>query len=419
MKISNSVTGMAGALCGVILLSQTIAASPNPECRSDNAGLVLPPGFCAVIVADRVGGPRHLTVAANGDIFVAMRDGRGGVLALRDTDGDGVADLRTRFGVGEGSDVELQGGYLYFSTSTEVVRYVWEAGRFEPSGPPEIVLQDLPARGGHRSKSLAFGPDGSLYVNIGSRSNSCQVADRRSGSPGIDPCQELRSWAGIWKFDPGNAPGSQENGERFATGLRNTVALAIRPQDGLLYGVIHGRDELGQNWGNLYTTEQSAENPAEEFVRIAEGSNFGWPYCYYDPETEVKVLAPEYGGDREIVGRCADFEDPLIGFPAHWAPNGLLFYSGAMFPSRYRGGAFVAFHGSWNRAPLPQQGFLIAFAPFEGEQPTGEFENFADGFRGADGVVHRPVGLAEGPDGSLFVTDDRAGRIYRIMYVGE
>ena len=419
MKISNSVTGMAGALCGVILLSQTIAASPNPECRSDNAGLVLPPGFCAIIVADRVGGPRHLTVAANGDIFVAMRDGRGGVLALRDTDGDGVADITTRFGAGEGSDVEFEGGYLYFSTSTEVVRYVWEAGRFEPSGPPEIVLQDLPARGGHRSKSLAFGPDGSLYVNIGSRSNSCQVADRRSGSPGIDPCQELRSWAGIWKFDPGNAPGSQEHGARFATGLRNTVALAIRPQDGLLYGVIHGRDQLGQNWGNLYTTEQSAEQPAEEFVRIAEGSNFGWPYCYYDPETEVKVLAPEYGGDREIVGRCADFEDPLIGFPAHWAPNGLLFYSGAMFPSRYRGGAFVAFHGSWNRAPLPQQGFLIAFAPFEGEQPTGEFENFADGFRGADGVVHRPVGLAEGPDGSLFVTDDRAGRIYRIMYVGE
>lgn len=419
MKISNGVTGIAGALSGVILLSQTIAASPNPECRSDNAGLVLPPGFCAVIVADRVGGPRHLTVAANGDIFVAMRDGRGGVLALRDTDGDGVADLRTRFGVGEGSDVEFQGGYLYFSTSTEVVRYVWEAGRFEPSGPPEIVLQDLPARGGHRSKSLAFGPDGSLYINIGSRSNSCQVADRRSGSPGMDPCQELRNWAGIWKFDPGSAPQSQGDGERFATGLRNTVALAIRPQDGLLYGVVHGRDQLGQNWGNLYTTEQSAENPAEEFVRIAEGSNFGWPYCYYDPETEVKVLAPEYGGDREIVGRCADFEDPLIGFPAHWAPNGLLFYSGAMFPSRYRGGAFVAFHGSWNRAPLPQQGFLIAFAPFEGEQPTGEFENFADGFRGADGVVHRPVGLAEGPDGSLFVTDDRAGRIYRIMYVGE
>jgi glucose/arabinose dehydrogenase len=166
----------------------------------------------------------------------------------------------------------------------------------------------------------------------------------------------------------------------------------------------------------------NAEKPAEEFVRIEEGDNVGWPYCYYDPEIERKVLAPEYGGDGSRQGRCADMKDPLIGFPAHWAPDGLLFYAGDQLPQRYRGGAFVVFHGSWNRAPEPQAGYKVVFAPFEGGNPTGEWEVFADGFAGDDpspqSAAHRPVGIAEGPDGSLYVSDDRGGRIYRILFRG-
>ncbi len=412
---------MVVSLISSMMVSPLSAAGQQasvPQCRPDNAGITLPDGFCALIVADRVGTPRHITVAANGDVFIAMRDGRGGVLALRDTTGDGAADVTARFGAGEGSDVEFANGYLYFSTSTEVLRYAWADGLLEPTGPPEVVVRDLPARGGHRSKSLAFDPNGPMYVNIGSSSNSCQIADRRRRSPGRDPCTELNNWAGIWAFDPSGRDQTQQDGARFATGLRNTVALAFRAQDNFLYGVVHGRDQLGQNWSNIYTLAQSAEEPAEEFVRIEDGNDFGWPYCYYDSEVELKVLAPEYGGDGRVVGRCSEVAAPLIGFPAHWAPNGLLFYGGTQFPERYRGGAFIAFHGSWNRAPFPQEGFNVVFVPFESLEPTGSFEIFADGFRGDDGVIHRPVGIAEGPDGSLYATDDRAGRVYRIIYSG-
>jgi glucose/arabinose dehydrogenase len=191
----------------------------------------------------------------------------------------------------------------------------------------------------------------------------------------------------------------------------------------VLFGVVHGRDQLSALWSDLYTNEESAELPAEEFVRIQEGDDFGWPYCYYDPSTETKVLAPEYGGDGTMVGRCAQAKDPLMGFPAHWAPNDLEFYTGTQFPERYRGGAFIAFHGSWNRSPEPQGGYNVVFAPFSGDGPTGEWEIFADGFAGADksprGADHRPVGLAMGPDGSLYVSDSKMGTIWKIFYVGE
>ena len=176
-------------------------------------------------------------------------------------------------------------------------------------------------------------------MNIGSPSNVCTEQD---GQP--DPCPQLETRAGIWRFDAERSGQRQSDGRRFATGLRNTVALAGRPQDGMLYGVIHGRDQLGA-W-ELFGSEYNAENPAEEFVRIEEGDDVGWPYCYYNREMNRKLLAPEYGGDGQSQGRCAQTKDPLIGFPAHWAPNGLLFYSGSQLPDRFVGGAFVVFHGS-------------------------------------------------------------------------
>jgi glucose/arabinose dehydrogenase len=187
--------------------------------------------------------------------------------------------------------------------------------------------------------------------------------------------------------------------------------------------VVHGRDQLSALWGEHFTEEENAEKPAEEFVLIQEGDDFGWPYCYHDPETDTKVLAPEYGGDGEAIGRCAEMKDPLIDFPAHWAPNDLEFYTSDQFPQEYRGGAFVAFHGSWNRAPEPQAGYNVAFAPFDGDLPTGEWTVFADGFAGSDvsprGAEHRPVGLAVGPDGSLFISDSRSGKIWRVMHPGD
>jgi glucose/arabinose dehydrogenase len=184
----------------------------------------------------------------------------------------------------------------------------------------------------------------------------------------------------------------------------------------------HGRDQLSQNWPALFTQEQSAEKPAEELLRVDEGDDFGWPYCFYDAETHTKVLAPEYGGDGAETGRCAEAEDPVFGFPGHWAPNGILFYTGHNFPARYRNGVFIAFHGSWNRAPMPQAGYNVSFLTMTDGVAGQEFEVFADGFAGADkspgGAEHRPVGLAEGPNGSLFITDDESGRIWRVVYRG-
>jgi glucose/arabinose dehydrogenase len=261
-----------------------------------------------------------------------------------------------------------------------------------------------------------------MYVNIGSPSNACQVEGRTPGSPGRDPCDELESRAGVWRFAAGDVGQTLSDGTRFATGLRNTVALAWRSQEGQLYGVVHGRDQLSTLWPDLFDDEANAELPAEEFVRIEAGSDFGWPYCFYDPVRARKVLAPEYGGDGTLEGRCTEKDRPLIGFPAHWAPNGLHFYRGEQFPPTYGGGAFIAFHGSWNRAPLPQAGYLVAFVPFDGDRARSDWFVFADGFAGANksprSAAHRPVAVAEGPDGSLYVSDDRGGRVYRVLFMG-
>jgi glucose/arabinose dehydrogenase len=404
------------------------AAAQAAKCDPDNAGLELPPGFCAQVFADDVGQPRHIVVAPNGDVFAALRRSRRGdspvgVIALRDTDGDGVADVRNRFGDRGGTGIALHSGFLYFGPNDGVIRYPLAAGSLEPSGPPETIVSGLPATRSHRAKSIAITPDGTLFVNIGAPSNSCQQEDREAGSPGQDPCPQLETRAGIWKFDANARGQTQADGERFATGLRNVVALALNPLDGSLYGAMHGRDQLGQNWPDLFTLEQSAEKPSEELVKIQQGEDYGWPYCYHDPELGRLVLAPEYGGDGKAVGRCGEKKEPIAAYPAHWAPNGLLFYTGEQFPERYRGGAFIAFHGSWNRAPLPQGGYNVVFQPLDSDgRPAGDWEVFAAGFAGADvspgGAAHRPSGLAQGPDGSLFISDDKGGRIYRIIYTG-
>lgn len=403
--------------------------APSPlasQCEPDDGGLLLPDGFCAIQVTADLQGVRHLTVAGNGDVFVSREnfggDGTGGVTVLRDTDGDGRADLREDWGTNGGNDVLLRDGYAYHSPKDAVLRYPLEPGSMVPSGPPDTIVGGLPSTLNHGAKSLAISRDGDLFVSIGAHGNACMEESRTPGSPGMDPCPILETRGGIWRFDADAVGQTQEDGERFATGIRNVMALGIHPGTDSLYAIMHGRDQLHQLWPDFYTEEESAENPAEQFFVVTEGSDFGWPFCYYDAETGRKVLNPEYGGDGERVGRCSEKDMPFIGFPAHWAPNDLEFYTGDQFPGNFRGGAFVAFHGSWNRAPLPQEGFNVVFVPADGRGLATEWSVFADGFR-IEGMLGtgrtlRPVGVAMGPDGSLYVSDSAEGTVWRILYSG-
>ena len=410
----------AWLLVAAVLIVAPTPQAKRPVCAADNAGLTLQPGFCALVVAESIGPSRHMVVLENGDVLVAVSGARGGVRLLRDTTGDGKADVVSSFGVGGGTGIAFAGEYLYFATNDAVVRWHWNIGQLTPNGGPDTVVSGLTNRRQHAPKSIVVGSDGMLYVNIGAPSNSCQVQDRAPESPGQDPCPILDFAGGIWRFDPRHGGQTQTDGQRYATGLRNAVALAVDPGTGSLFAAQHGRDQLAANWPKLYTDALSAELPAEVVFRLEAGGDYGWPYCYYDSRRRQNVLQPEYGGDGKTAGRCESAPRPVVAFPGHWAPDGMTFYNSRHFPLKYRGGLFIAFHGSWNRAPLPQAGYKVMFVPIERGVATGPAEVFADGFAGKDvtpnGARYRPTGITVGPDGSLYVASDQGeGAVFRIL----
>jgi glucose/arabinose dehydrogenase len=409
------------------------SAAPAPGVSASGDSITWASGFRATVFADSLGLARHAVVRRNGDVYLNTRapedTGRkippgGFLVALRDTNRDGRADRIERFGAGGdgGTGIGIFKDALYAETGGAIVRYPLGADRLAPSGRPDTIVSGLPADVGHTSHPFVIDADGNLYVNSGSATNACQVQDRQVGSPGERPCRELATRAGIWRYSatkPGQKHGA---GARFATGIRNTGALAINPADGALYATQHGRDQLGENWPKLFDWKRSAELPAEELLQLVSGGDYGWPFCYYDPVAERRVLAPEYGGDGKTTGECESKLGPAARYPAHWAPNGLAFYTGTSFPESYRGGAFIAFHGSWNRAPEPQGGYNVVFQPFAGGKPSGQYQIFADGFAGArkqpGNASHRPAGVAVGPDGALYITDDNGGRVWRVVPAG-
>jgi glucose/arabinose dehydrogenase len=411
MPRTNSILRSVALALSPLFLGLSFTSAPprvNPKCDPDNGGLVLPEGFCATVVASELGQVRQLAVAPNGDLYAAL-SGKPGVLAFRDRDGDGKPDERASFGPDGGNDVEVHNGYIYFAPNDRVVRYRL-SGKLQPQGKEETVVTGLPDNGNHTAKSLAFGSGDTMFVVIGSATNSCQKINRLPASRGKDPCKELETRAGLWQFSASRLGQRFADGRRFATGLRNAIAVTTHPGTGVLYAAVHGRDQLSDNWG--FSNEVNANNPGEELVRIQAGDDYGWPYCYYSNQYKRKVLAPEYGGDGQQIGRCAAAKNPLISFPGHWGPMAIAFYPGDQFGPTYKGGLFIAFHGSWNRAPLPQEGYRVVFVPFANGKPTGEYSTFATDKSGPTSL--RASGVAVAPDGSLYISADQNGKIWRV-----
>lgn len=412
--------------CGPTTTPEAKIQLPKPD--ADNGRIQLPPDFGAVVVADSLGRGRHIAVRDNGDIYVKLRrleDGKG-IVALRDTNMDGRADIQASFGDYTGTGVAIHKGHLYASSDTSVYRYAFEGDGLLPNTQGELIVGGFINQGQHASKPFTFDQTGNIYVNVGAPSNACQQEMRQAGSPGIDPCPQLERQAGIWQFKD-DLPGQtqEENGHRYATGIRNAMALEWNNVSNSLYALQHGRDDLHRLFDKIFAVEDNTEKPAEEFLQVSDGDDFGWPYCYYDPTASKKFVGPEYGGNGRTQGRCEGIKEPIMAFPAHLAPNDLLFYTGDLFPERYQNGAFIAFHGSWNRIPNVQQGFFVVFVPMKDGKPSGNWEVFADGFVGPTPVknpgkaVTRPCGLAQGPDGSLYVVDSQVGKVWRIMYYEE
>lgn len=418
--------GLLAVGYALAVVTPAAAADHPPACDPENGGLSLPAGFCAVVAADDIGPARHIVVAPNGDVYVALLSDdhhSGGVVALRDSKGDGHLDFKETFGTGSATGIALRNGYLYVAHLNSVERFKMTPGQLKPSGDPEVVVSDLPGVDEHGDKGIAFDGKGSLYVNVGAPSNACQPRNRQKHVPGQDPCELLDTHGGIWKFDENKLGQKQSDGVKFATGLRQMPAITWH--DGALYIVMNNRDQLDTLWPEHFTAKDNAERPAEPMYRVAQpGSNFGWPYCFYDYGLKKLFLAPEYGGDGKQTGRCTEFNLPVASYPAHWAPVDVIFYTGTQFTAHYRGGAFIAFHGSWNRAPLPQAGSNVTFQPFSGGQPSGKFEIFADGFAGKtppmnpDQALARADGVAQAPDGSLYIGESQKGKIWRVFYRG-
>jgi len=364
--------GLQGLAAALALGCATLAPAPAQD------ALRLPPGFAIDVFARSLGHPRFLTLDPRGTLLVSVpRSGR--VLALPDADGDGRADRTVP--VIEGLDLPhglaFREGLLYIAETGRVIRVRYDPDTSRAVGSPEVVVPDLPPRGGHWTRTITFGPDGRLYVSVGSSCNNCEEREGRR--------------AAITRYQ---ADGSGET--RFATGLRNAVGIAFRPGTGELWASVNGRDWLGD------------DRPPDYLTRVDEGGFYGWPHCFW--EQGRVVLDPDLGRSD----RCQRVARPTILYQAHSAPLGITFYGGTRFPAEYRGNLFVALHGSWNRS-LPT-GYKVIRVRFDGEAPRAE--DFATGWLVGDRAWGRPVDVAVAPDGSLFVSDDLQGFVYRITYRG-
>jgi glucose/arabinose dehydrogenase len=396
-----------------------VTASASPTLEAEEPELLLPEGFSASLFHPGIGPrARHVAIRENGDVFIARQ---GELTVLRDTNGNGRADIVEKRELPITTGLEIHKPFLYFSDNSSVSRVMLD-DEIMPTGAIETIVKGFPEQGVHAAKSIALNDRGELFVNVGAPSNACQEKRRSPGSPGQLPCPQLERHAAIWRFNASRLDQDQLDGERFLTGTRNVMALDWNDDEQALYFAMHGRDQLSNLWPDLFGEQESAEMPAEELHRAVQNANYGWPYTYVDPANGTRLVGPEYGGDGKAEAPAGEYQEPLHTFPAHWAPNDLVFYTGSTFPERYHGGIFIAWHGSWNRAPLPQEGYRVTFQPFADGTVAGDPEDFAMGFKGADllkrpsAASYRPVGLGVGPAGELYITESIKGRVWRVTH---
>jgi glucose/arabinose dehydrogenase len=437
--LGSAALGLGAALALSAAATLAVQAQPKPAsaCAGDNGGLSLSPGFCATVIADNLGHVRHMALGPDGTIYANTWSGAyyvgqpppaGGFLVAIKPRASGPAEV-ARFGqtpadgVAGGTGVAVYKGYVYAEVNDKIVRYALPKGGVPEGKTPEVVLSGMPLGGNHPMHPFVIDARGQIFVDMGTATNACQgeAGDRKPDVMGLNPCTELLTRGGTWKYDANKLGQAFSPKERYATGIRNGEGFAFDAA-GRLYVTQHGRDQLPALWPKLYPDlKHATELPSEELLLLTPGGDYGWPMCYHDPFQKKLVLAPEYGGDGgKAVGVCASKTEPVAAFPAHWAPNDLAIYTAKAFPGPYQGGAFIAFHGSWNRAPEPQAGYNIVFQPLADGKASGAYIVFADGFTGGDPSkpLYRPMGLLGTPDGSLYIADDVKGRIWKVTYRG-
>jgi len=434
--LCSSASKKSSFLFATAIALATLHTAHAAQCTPGNGGITLPPGFCASVFADNLGHARQLAVAPDGTVYVNTWSGEyyegipappgGFLIALQDSTGAGHPDRVTRFGPTAaqgnhgGTGIAIYKDGLYAETNDRIVRYQLPKTGGAPVAAAETVVSGLPLGGDHPMHPLMIDAEGHLLVDVGTATNACQPENRVPEVPGADPCRELQTRGGIWRFDANLRNQTFSPASRFATGLRNGEGFAT-DAEGRIFVTQHGRDQLWDDWPKLYSATQGQELPAEEIVELRPGADYGWPFCYFDNQQQKLVLAPEYGGDGGgKVGVCAAKQAPVAFFPAHWAPDDMKIYDGPMFPAAYQGGILIAFHGSWNRAPGPQGGYNVVFQPMAHGKPSGPFSVFADGFAGGlkqpTDAAFRPAGLAVAPDGALYIADDQKGRVWRVIF---
>jgi len=389
-KVAIVLAGLL-ATCGVgigVLRSRVTVNTPLPlsilkpdklETTALRERVKVPEGFAIDYYVRELPSARFLRFTPTGDLLVSTDAGKV-VLVERDRDGDGHADgVRTLLeGLRRPHGMDLMGGWLYVAETYRVSRVRFDPERGAIDGSLEVVIPDLPTGGGHSTRTLRFGPDGAMYVTVVSSCNVCVEADERR--------------AAMLRYQPDGS-----GYELFASGLRNSVGFDFQPDTGEIYATDNGRDLLGDDF------------PPCELNHVVRGGFYGWPIAHGD-----RVPDPEYGAGKEE--RIAASTPPVHGFGAHTAPLGITFYRGTAFPESYRGSAFVALHGSWNRSR--KAGYRVVTVQLDPETGKATETGFAVGFEFEEDVIGRPVDVAEGPDGALYISDDYAGAIYRVAYGG-